>query len=189
RVDPVDILHVDPQLLVLEPTIVDRDDVRVVEAGDELALPFEPGPQFLVGEGLAVQQLEGRAAGQARVPGEVHRAHSALAEQLLHAVAGEDGPRLQHWPPVCRARVASVLRRRLATGGGDRLTSGVTDGTRHALGVHPAYELLLHRLRAGIPLATRRRIQRDDVDVHPRTERLVQLGAEHVRPPRLIVDV
>ena len=55
--------------------------------------------------------------------------------------------------------------------------------------MHAAHELLLDRLRAGIPLAARCRVQRDQVHVHERAERLVQLLAEQVRAPRLIVDV
>jgi hypothetical protein len=57
-------------------------------------------------------------------------------------------------------------------------------------GLHAAHELVLHRPRGGVPLAARRRVERDEVDVHavpadPLREEL----PEQVGPPRVVVDV
>ena len=54
----------------------------------------------------------------------------------------------------------------LAARGGDLAPPGVADGARHSAVAHAAHELRLHRRRARVPLRARRRVQRDEVDVH-----------------------
>ena len=78
----------------------------------------------------------------------------------------------------------------LAAGGGDLLAAGVAHGAGHPRRLHPAHELVLHRRGRGVPLAARRRVERDQVDVHPLgADLLAQHLAEQVGAPRLVVDV
>lgn len=77
----------------------------------------------------------------------------------------------------------------LAAGGGDLLPLGVTHGTRNPLCDHAAHELILTLLGRSIPLRARRWIKRNEVNVYLRTERLVQLLAQKIRAPALIIDI
>ena len=86
-------------------------------------------------------------------------------------------------------RGRSGLSRQLPTGGGDFAAARVTHRARHATLAHPPDELSFGGLGAGVPLAARRRVQRNEVDVHERTQRAVQALAEQVGAPRLVVDV
>ena len=74
----------------------------------------------------------------------------------------------------------------LAAGAVDVLTAGVADRRRHPGGAQPGDELPLGRQRAGVPLAARRGVERDQVDVG---ELAGQQLAEEVGPEGLVVDV
>src|ERR1700712_3163377 len=91
--------------------------------------------------------------------------------------------------PTNRSRGWLALGGELAAGGGDLATAGVADGAGHPALADPLDEFPLGGLGAGIPLATRRRVERDDVDVYQRPERPVQFLAEQIATPRLVVDV
>ena len=86
---------------------VDLCDVRVVERGQQLGLPLEPGQPIGIGGEDVPEQLEGDVAVQPRVAGAIHFAHPARAED-----AGDlEVPR----EPVARGqRHAPPLRRRAA---------------------------------------------------------------------------
>ena len=86
---------------------VDLRDVRVVERGQQLGLPLEPGQPIGIGGEDVPEQLEGDVAVQPRVAGAIHFAHPARAED-----AGDlEVPR----EPVARGqRHAPPLRRRAA---------------------------------------------------------------------------
>src|SRR5450631_3611735 len=78
-------------------------------------------------------------------------------------------------------------RRQLTTRAVDVRASGVTHGGRHAEGAQPAHELMLDaRVRCGPPGA-RRRVQRDRVDMDPPSTASVELGAQQVSTPALVV--
>src|SRR4051794_10710024 len=66
-----------------------------------------------------------------------------------------------------RTGASAVQRSELAAGAVDLAASGVADGGRHALGLEPADELALVLPSRGGPLRARRRVERDQVDVHP----------------------
>ena len=76
--------------------------------------------------------------------------------------------------------------RELAAGAVDVLAAGVAHRRRDAGGAQPGDELALGRQRAGVPLAARRRVQRDQVDVR---ELPGQQLAEQVGALGLVVDV
>ncbi len=100
RIDPVDVLHGDPQLFVLVAAVEHRDDVRVIQLCHEIRLPLEASTNLVVREQLPVQQLERDLPGQARVAGLIDRTHSALPQQTFDRVPGEDVPRSQHVTPL-----------------------------------------------------------------------------------------
>src|SRR5438045_4098533 len=83
--------HDVPQLAVGLPRIVDRENVRVTEARDEVnlalkALCTERGPK------IGVQDLDRDIAVVLQVVGEIYRCHSAATEFLPdHVPVGKDG--------------------------------------------------------------------------------------------------
>ncbi len=100
RVDPVDVLHADPQLFALGATIEDGDDAGMVEPGGEIGLPLEPRANTRVGEQVPIEQLERGQPVQPRMPRQVHRAHAALAERPLDGEPGEHLTNLEHRDPL-----------------------------------------------------------------------------------------
>ena len=68
---------------------VDRGDVRVVEGGEKLGLPLEPGqPLGILGD-LARQDLDGHVAVEVRVGGAVDLAHAPGAQRRRDAIVRE----------------------------------------------------------------------------------------------------
>ncbi len=128
-VDAVDELHGDPQLLGLEPAVVDRDDIRVVELGDQIRLPFEPRPHLLVEEHLPVQQLQRGQARQPRVFRQVDRSHATATQLPLDDITGENVTAGQHVcstsrrPPGPTDEQAYSIRTRDQARAGPRKTS------------------------------------------------------------------
>ncbi len=68
-----------------------RDDVRVVEAGDRARLVLEAGEAVGVGGDVGGKHLERHIATEPTVPGAVHLAHSARAERADDLVVAETG--------------------------------------------------------------------------------------------------
>ena len=84
---------------------VDLRDVRVVEAGEDVRFPLEPGQPIRVsGEGVG-QDLQRDLAAQLRVGGAIDLAHAPLADEGGDIVVPEARPRCE-WHPV-REVVAS----------------------------------------------------------------------------------
>ena len=70
---------------------VDGGDVRVVEAGEDLRLPLEPGEPIRVsGKGVG-QDLQGDIAVELRVVGLSDLSHAPLSEEGGHVVVPEAG--------------------------------------------------------------------------------------------------
>jgi hypothetical protein len=67
--------------------VVDRDHVRVRQAGEGLGLAEE---QALVIDGAALHELEGDLAAEAGVVGRVHDAEAAASERLTEGVVRQD---------------------------------------------------------------------------------------------------
>jgi hypothetical protein len=92
-VDAVDVAHRQPELPGLLAAVVDRHDVAVREAGDDVRLAHEPGDEVRLGGQLAVEQLQGVLAGQPRMVDQEHRTHPTRPDLADDPVAGEHVPR------------------------------------------------------------------------------------------------
>src|SRR4051794_14357044 len=77
----------------------------------------------------------------------------------------------------------------LAAGPVDVLAAGVADRRRDAVGTQALDEVLLDAGAARGPLRAGRRVERNRVDVHPPATPPVELLAEQVGAPTLVVDV
>lgn len=85
----VHVLHRDEAAALVNPRVVDTDDVGVLEAGDHARLAFEGGDGLGVsrgGEGFA-EELERHPAAQALVFGEPYLGHATGTEQPFEAVS------------------------------------------------------------------------------------------------------
>ena len=74
---PLDVLHGDEGLLVVNTDVEDHHDVRVSKAGDGSRFAGEPLAQIVV---VLAQQLDGDLALERRIPREVEGAHPAPAD-------------------------------------------------------------------------------------------------------------
>ena len=86
--DALQVFHhqeVDP---VLGPDVVERANVRMVQAGDGLRLALEPLLQIGVGRDMLGQHLDGDGAVEARVVGRVDDAHAACVRRRWHPTRG-----------------------------------------------------------------------------------------------------
>src|SRR5688500_12006975 len=79
--------------------------------------------------------------------------------------------------PTREQRASGFGRGQLAAGSVDLAAAGVADRRRDALGLETPDELALVLGVRGGPLGSRRRVERDQVDVHPAP---VSVGVEHV---------
>ena len=107
EVAPVDVAHRDEQAPVGLARLVDRDDVRVVEARREPRLPEEPLAELLVVGEARAQQLQGDGALEPRIERAVDLAHAATADEPLDRVAGDELTRRN--PPSDRHRPSRVV--------------------------------------------------------------------------------
>ena len=89
RVRAVHVVHRDPDLAVHVAAVVYPDDVRVPQRRGDVGFAVEPLPVLVVGADVAGQHLEGIAAGQTWVLGEVDLAHASGAEKPHDGVARE----------------------------------------------------------------------------------------------------
>ena len=89
RVGPLDVVHRDPQLPLVFAAVVDADDVLVVQAGGQVGLAIETLAKFRILGQIAGQDLQGVAAGQPGMLGQIHVAHPAGAQPPNDGVSGE----------------------------------------------------------------------------------------------------
>ena len=90
EVDPVHVAHRDEQAAVCLAGLVDRNDVRVVEARGEPRLPQHPlAEPLVIGEAFA-QELQGDGALEPHVERAVHLAHAAAPGKSTDLVAGDE---------------------------------------------------------------------------------------------------
>ena len=87
----LDQLHRQEPNAVLILDRIERDDVRVVEAGDRARFVFEARQAFGVSGHIGRQHLERDVATEAHVPRPIHLAHAAGAERRDDVVATESG--------------------------------------------------------------------------------------------------
>ena len=94
------VLHHQEVHAVLAPHVVERADVRVVQAGDGLGFALEPLLQLRVASDVRGQDFDGDRAVEAGVAGFVHLAHAASPEggdDLIRTKPNAGGER--HDPP------------------------------------------------------------------------------------------
>jgi len=91
-------LHRQVRLRAVDPRIVETGDVRMLEAGEDVALPGE-ALRHVPAAGVEERQLQGHVPAERSVvtPGEPHLSHPAAPEELHqhvgpHPVAGEVRP-------------------------------------------------------------------------------------------------
>ena len=77
----------------LTPVVVQRDDVRVLEPGDELGLGLEPADERRVVGELGPDHLDRHLAPDDRLVGAVDRPEGAAPELLAQLVAADRQPR------------------------------------------------------------------------------------------------
>ncbi len=93
--DPaVDVLHLDEMVVAVGPQVMDGDDARVDQIGDDAGL----GPELLADLGLAgqeagVEHLDGAGAAKELVLGLVNPSHRPPADHRAHPVLAEELPR------------------------------------------------------------------------------------------------
>ena len=81
------VTHRDEEAAVLLARFVDRNDVRVVEAGRETRLPQEALPRPFVLHDIRGEDLQPHGAAQANIQRPVHLPHAASPDQLLGEIA------------------------------------------------------------------------------------------------------
>ena len=91
QVGALDVAHRDVELAVNVVGLEDRDDVRVVEAREQLRLAQEALSEAIVLRQVRSEQLERHPAFEAQVQRSVHVGHPTTAEERLDPVASEVG--------------------------------------------------------------------------------------------------
>src|SRR4051794_29132883 len=81
--------HGDEEQTLLLPSVVDRDDIRVVDRGGRLALSFKAGPEPRVARELRGKDLQGHGTAERHVCGPVDHAHAPTAGDGRDDVPGE----------------------------------------------------------------------------------------------------
>ena len=102
----VDEAHRQVEHAVRVARVVDRDDVRVLQAGRDGGLPLEAVAVLAVGGERRGEHLQGDRAAQLQVAGAVDDAHAAFADERVDAVA------CQHASDPSRDGCALLLRHR-----------------------------------------------------------------------------
>jgi hypothetical protein len=92
EVDPVHVAHGDEEDALGFAGLVDRNDVRVVDRGREMRLPFEPLTEAGVVCELGRQDLERDLPLEPFLHGSVDDAHTAAADKPFDPVSGELRP-------------------------------------------------------------------------------------------------
>ena len=78
--------------VVADVVVVDLDDVRMIEPGDDLGLATEALGRLDVLLEPDAQELDGEALGNAQVPRLVYRTHRALGDQALEPIGFDQHP-------------------------------------------------------------------------------------------------
>ena len=91
QVAPLDVAHGDEEDVLGRPSLVDRDDVRMVDRRGQLRLAQEPVTERLVLGEARSEQLEGNLPLEPQILGQVDDAHATDAQQRLDPVAGKLG--------------------------------------------------------------------------------------------------
>jgi hypothetical protein len=111
QVDAVDVLHQQEIELAGPAEVVHRDDIRVAELGQGLALPREPLGEAGVGRVLGGEDLERHEPGERLLAGLVDGPHPAVADELDQLQVREVRGQLAHRPGGPTARRRSCPRR------------------------------------------------------------------------------
>ena len=91
QVTPLDVAHRYEEEVSGRPSLVDRDDVRMVDRRGQLRLAQEAITERRVLDETGSQQLERNSPLQPQILGHVDDAHAAPAKQRLDPIAGEFG--------------------------------------------------------------------------------------------------
>ena len=86
----IDVLHDQVVDVVLHPDVMERADVRMVQAGDDPGFPLEAFDALRVVRQVLGQRLDGDGAVQARIDRAIHFTHAARGDQGLQLVRTED---------------------------------------------------------------------------------------------------
>ena len=91
QVTPLDVAHGDEEEIVGRPSLIDRDDVRMVDRRGQLRLVQEAVTERFVHGEAGGQQLQRDAPLEPQILGQVDDAHATPAQQGLDPIAGELG--------------------------------------------------------------------------------------------------
>ncbi len=108
--------HRDVQDAVGLARVVDRDDVRVVEAGGDLGLADEALPERVIIGELGTEDLQRDLAAQPDVLGQVDDRHPTAADHPHHAMPRELGSRPADRSYAVHGRRGGIGERRLPRG-------------------------------------------------------------------------
>ena len=89
EVTPLHVAHSDEEDVLGRPSLIDRDDVRMIDRRGELRFAQEAVPERLVLGESGSQQLERNPPLEPQILGQVDDAHAAQAEQRHDPIAGE----------------------------------------------------------------------------------------------------
>ena len=108
QIGALHVSHRDVEDAVGLARVVDRDDVRMVEAGGDLGLADEALPERIVIRELWTEDLQRDFAAQPDVLRQVDDRHPATADDAHHAMSCELGshPRIGHAHPTGEATVS-----------------------------------------------------------------------------------
>ena len=88
----VNVLHDQVVNVIVIADVVERADVRMVQAGDDLGFALEAFPTGRIGREVFGKRLDGYGAVQARIDGAIHLAHAAGGDEGLDLVGAKGGP-------------------------------------------------------------------------------------------------
>ena len=91
QVTPLHVAHGDEEDVLGRPSLIDRDDVRMIDRRGQLRLAQEAVTERLVLGEAGSEQLERNPPLEPQILGQVDDAHAAQAEQRHDPIAGELG--------------------------------------------------------------------------------------------------
>ena len=91
QVTTLDVAHRDVEEVLRPPSLIDRDDVRVVDRGGQLRFVQEAITERRVPGKAGLQQLQRDLPLEPQILGQVDDAHASPAQQRLDPIAGEVG--------------------------------------------------------------------------------------------------
>ena len=99
NVGAVYVVHRDPELARVFPSVVDAHDVRMPQTRGKVSLAMEPLAVLVVRSKVSGQDLQRVLTGQARVTNEVYLPHSARSKRSFYRVARKLLPAIQSHVP------------------------------------------------------------------------------------------